>query len=172
MEKLELKNVKFSEWNSEETNCFQAVVYFNGVKSAMVQNEGHGGSTDLYPIGDNFEAFRKVRAYCQSQADANREEYFETYTIIDLIFEDWLKDHYAKKDQLKLSKNFNKGICYATVDEEKEKYAILTFNKGKQKVTISEMQSNVYGRQHLIKSCEKLVADGYKILNTNLNFNI
>lgn len=172
MEKLELKNVKFSEWNSEETNCFQAVVYFNGVKSAMVQNEGHGGSTDLYPIGDNFEAFRKVRAYCQSISDANKEDYYETYTILDLIFEDWLKDHYAKKDQLKLSKNFNKGICYSTIDEEKEKYAILTFSKGKQKVTIAEMQSNVNGRQHLIKSCEKLVADGYKILNTNLNFNI
>ena len=97
MEKLELKNVKFSEWNSEETNCFQAVVYFNGVKSAMVQNDGRGGSTDLYPLCDNFEAFKKVRDYCQSISDANKEEYYETYTILDLIFEEWLKDHYAKK---------------------------------------------------------------------------
>lgn len=169
MEKLELKNVKFSEWNSEETNCFQAVVYFNGVKSAMVQNEGHGGSTDLYPIGDNFEAFRKVRAYCQSQADANKEEYYETYTILDLIFEDWLKDHYAKKDNARQMRDFNKAICYHKPNEH-DGYYKLEFKKGGKTTTILEMQSNANGRQHLIKSCEKMVADGYKILNTNLQF--
>lgn len=170
MNKLELKNVKFSEWNSEETNCFQAVVYFNGVKSGMARNEGHGGPTDVYPLGD-MEAFKKMRDYCQSQADANREEYFETYTIIDLIFEEWLKDHYAKKDHARLCKNFNKGVCYSKADDLNT-YAIMTFKRGPINVTISEMQNNATGRQHLLKSCEKLVADGHKILNTNLNFNI
>jgi hypothetical protein len=169
MNKLELKNVKFSEWNSEETNCFQAVVYFNGVKSAMVQNEGHGGSTDVYPIGDNFEAFRKVRDYCQSVSDANKEEYYETYTILDLIFEEWLKDQYAKKDNARQMRDFNKAICYHKPNEE-DGYYKLEFKKGGKPTTIIEIQNSFKGRAMLTDKCKQLVADGCKILNTNLQF--
>lgn len=41
--KLEIKNLKFAEFASEETNCFSATVYVDGVKATMVSNEGRGG---------------------------------------------------------------------------------------------------------------------------------
>ena len=40
---LEMKAIKFSEWASEETYCYQANVYLDGKPFAMVSNDGHGG---------------------------------------------------------------------------------------------------------------------------------
>ena len=42
--KLELKNLKHAEFASQETNCFEAKLYINGVFSATISNDGHGGS--------------------------------------------------------------------------------------------------------------------------------
>lgn len=166
MQKLELKNVKFSEWNSEETNNFQAVVYLDGVKSGIAYNEGHGGPTDVDPIGENFEQWRKLRDYCKAIADANKDEYYETFTVIDLLFEEWLE----KKDKARLEKEFNKGICYSK--DERNGYRILSFSIGGKKATIAEMLAKVSGQDHLAKNINRLKAEGYKILNTNLPIGI
>ena len=40
--KLELKNLKHAEFASQETNCFEAKLYINGVFSATLTNDGHG----------------------------------------------------------------------------------------------------------------------------------
>lgn len=165
---IQLKNIKFSEWNSEETNCFQAIVYFKGKKVGIVGNEGHGGCTWVQPLED-MQAFKEFRAECEAFAEANKEEYYETYTILDLIFEEWLEEYYAKKDKARMQREFNKGICY-TKDESKGTFAVLTFSKGKSKVTISQMIMSTNGRDMLKRSCDKLIAEGNVILNTNLKF--
>jgi hypothetical protein len=170
MQNLELKNVKFSEWNSEETNNFQATVYLNGVKSGIAYNEGHGGSTDVHPIGDNFEAYKKLRAYCQSISDANKDQYYETYTVIDLLFEEWLEKRDAKQHEAKMQKEFNKGICYS--DGTPNAYRILSFKIGGKPTSIAEMLGKVSGQDHLAKNINRLKADGYEILNTNLPIGI
>jgi hypothetical protein len=166
---LQLKNIKFSEWNSEETNCFQAVVYLNGKRVGVAYNEGHGGPTDVYPIDSDFESYKKLRAYCQAHADANKEEYFETYTIIDLLFEDWLREHYAKKDKARQSRDFVKAICYQKPNEA-DGYYKLEFKKGGKATTITEIQGSLSGRAFLIEKCKGLEAQGCKVLNTNLSF--
>lgn len=40
---LELKNIKVSEFASQETYCYQASLYLNGRRIATVSNDGHGG---------------------------------------------------------------------------------------------------------------------------------
>ena len=167
---IELKGIKFSEWNSEETNCFQAMVSFKGKKVGMVGNDGRGGCTWVQPL-EGFEGFKEFRAYCEALAESNKDEYYETYTILDLIFEQWLESHYAKKDKARMQREFDKGICY-TKDESKGTFAVLTFKKGTAKITISEMLKSANGRDLLLRSYEKLVNDGNKILNTNLNFSV
>ena len=42
--KLELKNIKYAAFASEETPCYQAAVYVDGKKAVLVSNDGHGGS--------------------------------------------------------------------------------------------------------------------------------
>ena len=41
--KLQLKNIKHTEWASEETHCYQASLFVDGKPVAIVSNDGHGG---------------------------------------------------------------------------------------------------------------------------------
>ena len=45
---IELKNIKHTAWMSEETHCYQATLYVDGVKWGIVSNAGHGGCDDFY----------------------------------------------------------------------------------------------------------------------------
>lgn len=45
---IELKNIKHTAWASEETHCYQATLYVDGVKWGTVSNQGHGGCDDFY----------------------------------------------------------------------------------------------------------------------------
>lgn len=41
--KIELRNIKHTAWASEETHCYQATLYVDGLRWGTVSNEGHGG---------------------------------------------------------------------------------------------------------------------------------
>lgn len=45
---IELKNIKHTAWMSEETHCYQATLYVDGVKWGIVSNQGQGGCDDFY----------------------------------------------------------------------------------------------------------------------------
>lgn len=47
---LELRNVKYAEFASEETACYQATLYVDGRKFCEVSNDGHGGCDDYFPV--------------------------------------------------------------------------------------------------------------------------
>ena len=78
--KLELKNIKHTEWASEETHCYQAALYVDGKPVAIVCNDGHGGCDRDYPhpkfefadhasrtlIGDYRAQMKAVHDYFQS----------------------------------------------------------------------------------------------------------
>lgn len=48
--KIELKNIKHSEFASFETHCYQATLYIDGKRTATVANDGHGGCDLCEPI--------------------------------------------------------------------------------------------------------------------------
>lgn len=60
--KIELKNVKHSEFASHETNCFEASIYIDGKKAGTVMNHGSGGPHFYYPptIEDTINAYAKT----------------------------------------------------------------------------------------------------------------
>ena len=68
--KLELKNIKHTEWASEETNCYQAALYVDGKPVAIVSNDGHGGCDreDDHPKfkGDYRATMKAVHDYFKS----------------------------------------------------------------------------------------------------------
>lgn len=47
--KIELKNLKHSEFASQETYCFEASVYIDGKKAGTVSNQGCGGCHSYHP---------------------------------------------------------------------------------------------------------------------------
>ena len=58
MTKIELKNIKYAAFASQETSCYQGTLYVNGKRFANVSNEGHGGcdsqTTSMTPIWRSF----------------------------------------------------------------------------------------------------------------------
>jgi hypothetical protein len=60
--KLELKNIKHTEWASQETLCYEAALYVNGKPVALVSNDGHGGCDREYPHPKHKGDFRAAMA--------------------------------------------------------------------------------------------------------------
>ena len=50
--KLELKNITYYKQGSQETPCYNAIVYVDGKKMIDVGNDGHGGSDRQNGYGD------------------------------------------------------------------------------------------------------------------------
>lgn len=46
---IELKKVKTNQRLSQETHCFSADVWIDGVKAGEIMNAGHGGPDDFFP---------------------------------------------------------------------------------------------------------------------------
>lgn len=47
---LELKNVKYAEFASDDSNCFSATLYLDGRALCTAMNEGHGGPDNIHPV--------------------------------------------------------------------------------------------------------------------------
>jgi len=60
--KVELKNIQYVASMSEETHCFTASLYVDGVKRGTVSNRGYGGSTDFTDWGamEELDAYGKT----------------------------------------------------------------------------------------------------------------
>lgn len=48
-QRIEIKNVKHAEFASDETACFEATVYLDGVRVGHVSNDGRGGCHLYHP---------------------------------------------------------------------------------------------------------------------------
>ena len=108
--KLELKNIKYAAFASQETSCYEATIYKDGKAWASVQNDGCGGPDNVSPIGrpyndPDFAAELKAVEDALSLTHegvlyANKYS-SDTYTAI-FSLEAWcasrLDDHLAQKD--------------------------------------------------------------------------
>lgn len=161
--KLELKNVKFYESMSEETNCFQADLFINGKKIAYVKNTGQGGCTD-YGVHDFklHNVLREAETYCNSLPMKRSEEFNFEYKVtleseIDDLFEQWLK---AKADK-KFEKQMEKGLLYGT--DKRFSYHIVSWN-----VPIKAMLMTDKGKEVLRKKILDIKQNGETVFNTNI----
>jgi hypothetical protein len=164
--KIELKNVKFSDFASQETNCFRADVYVNGKKAGYCENDGHGGNTNVH-----VENQKEVEEYCQSlppidfgglKVSSNLEN------VVDMLFEDWLKEKSKKDLKKKLEKAMLKGICI----EEENGFSVMTFKLSGKVIILADGFKVKPILEHIRQTCITLKAEGKTILNTNLPFKI
>lgn len=56
---VQLKNVKYSAFASQETHCFEATVYIDGKRVGTVSNEGFGGP-DSYSSQELYEKLTHI----------------------------------------------------------------------------------------------------------------
>ena len=60
--KVELKNIKYAAFASQETSCYEATIYIDGKKAGTVENNGHGGSDNVHP----WELANKIDEYAKT----------------------------------------------------------------------------------------------------------
>ena len=61
--KITLKSIKYAAFASEETHCYSATVYADGVKLCTVDNDGKGGCDHFRPLkGENYARIQTVES--------------------------------------------------------------------------------------------------------------
>ena len=101
--RVELKKVKFSEFASHETNCFQAEVYIDNVYVGLAQNEGRGGSTwvdTAHAKHNHIEAFNKdLGKHCWIVPESSSADpiMWSLDDLLDYLIEDWKEVEHLRK---------------------------------------------------------------------------
>ena len=73
MQKVEVKELKLYESMSQETSCFEAVIYVDDVALIHAQNDGHGGSNSYYwvypdqSVGSPYNYVEKIDSFLSSK---------------------------------------------------------------------------------------------------------
>lgn len=57
--KIELKALKYSDFASQETHCFQANIYIDGKMRGTADNDGRGGMTTIRP----WELYEEIKLH-------------------------------------------------------------------------------------------------------------
>lgn len=91
--KIELKNVKYSDFASHETHCFEASVYIDGKRAGIVSNDGQGGS-------NNYDSRALVEALKEHAKTLPKLRYegHEFEQDADTLIGNLLMDHLYAKD--------------------------------------------------------------------------
>lgn len=173
MNRVTLKNIKFNERMSEETNNFCADVYFDNKRIGLCRNDGCGGCTNIYHIDVKTKPnFKEMEDYCLSLPEIKYDDDFTMKSnlenVVDYLFDQWLKKYYIRKNSKKLYKHFDEGICVGNENQ----YVIRTFKSNNKKVPLSKVLQLPQGREMVKNLCIKIKNEGGNILNTNLPFEI
>ena len=103
--KISLKNIKHSEFASQETNCFEATVYIDGVAKFITNNDGHGGCDNYRALknGDNpWPEVKRINEILSKQTI--KTEWGEMKNSLEIVVSDLLSEHLMKKDLKKMLK--------------------------------------------------------------------
>lgn len=103
MMKVELKNIKYAAFASQETACFEATIYIDGVKSGSVSNDGQGGADSFspYQIEERLNAYGKTLPKKTYGEGMDGEYERDAETIVAELLDEYLFD----KDVRRLLKN-------------------------------------------------------------------
>ena len=161
--KLTLKNVKFSESLSRDTNAFTADLFVGSKKVAYVINDGHGGCTNYSSYSGMRDLLQQAEDFALSLPSEYHKQYDLTIKsdleqVIDNLFNDWLE---VKEDK-KVLNNMKKGILVGS----KNHYSIITW-KGN---TIASLLATPQGTAVVKKKVDELRKNGEVVMNNNLPF--
>ena len=129
--KIELKNISYYKQGSEETPCYNAVVYVNGKKAMHVDNDGRGGcdrQTVEYPTFDH-SLIKELDEYCVKTFGVRKYDWGQ----VDIDLEHWCHDRlYEFLDKKILKKELQKKyLCVMQDDYKDERFLVSWKRRGK-----------------------------------------
>jgi hypothetical protein len=104
--KVELKNIKIVQALSEETTCFTAVAYVDGIKTFYVSNRGHGGCHEYTEVDCKPETrarFDAVDAWAKTLPPDHYGD-LELPSDLDSVVDDALIEHELRQTFKRLTK--------------------------------------------------------------------
>ena len=167
--KIELKNVKIGLAFSEETICFTADIFANGVKIGYAKNDGNGGCTyynsyenkrDLIKTAEEYAKTLPPTIYKEFTLESNLEN------IIDGIIDKMVADKENAKLQKKLVKLTENNIVFGVPNSNK--YSYIGF---KGKVNLKDRAKTQQGREAITKLYNRIKGElkqDEEIFNKNL----
>jgi hypothetical protein len=169
--KIELKQVKYYKRLSEETNCFTAYVYIDGIKCASAENRGYGGNTDIRPLDIKYkEIVKQAEEFCKTLppyvfSDGDTMPY-RLDTLVDELLEKYLDEKHKEKQDKKMQKLFNDAIV---IGNDVEYFSL----KLEKPLSFYIDNSNILTFQIFLKKLiteklKKYEAKNYRLLNTNI----
>lgn len=108
--KIELKNIKYSQFASHETSCFEASVYIDGVRAGVVENDGRGGCNLYHPYDLEIKIDTYAKTLPPRQSKYSDLSYDED---ADTVIGDLLTEYLYSKD---LKRALAKKILYVKDD--------------------------------------------------------
>lgn len=122
---IEMKKIKHYASMSEETYCYEAVVYLDGKPFAELRNDGHGGADYVYDhprsiysdIQQWRDKLREVETYFnslpQQQFSYENSDGEIVYDYINQTFESWCHDQVGKHVALQeMRRDLKKSILF------------------------------------------------------------
>jgi hypothetical protein len=115
---IELKNIKHTAWMSEETHCYQATLYVDGVKWGTVSNQGHGGCDDFHGVeGYDWDTLAELNGRIRDTFEPYTHESYTLKQNLDMVCADlvnqWLRDkdfNRAMKSKVLFTKPDVRGV--------------------------------------------------------------
>jgi hypothetical protein len=95
--KIELKNLKHSDFASQETYCFEASVYIDGKKAGTVSNQGCGGCHSYHP-NTLYQALAKEAAKLPHHEWRLNDEVLSVAPDADTIISELVTEALTAKD--------------------------------------------------------------------------
>ena len=164
--KIELKKIKVSESQSEETTAFTADIYIDGKNAGYAKNDGHGGCTLIGSYeSKGRELLESAEAYCATLPSKVIKGLKGLFKVdLESLVDDLLYEHLNAKEAARIAKRLPKdmikGVCYKTDGG----YVVQNF-KG---YTLIQLMTIPNGVAAVIKLIKRFKSEGKEILNTNL----
>ena len=120
--RITLKSIKYTAWASQETHCFQAVIYLDGKRALNVENDGRGACNNYWGIKDQtkseeLEMLTKCTKYGADFVKENRDLTMEVdgetidmsdmpdSELLDWLIADLVNEHLCLKEMKRCLKS-------------------------------------------------------------------
>jgi hypothetical protein len=171
--KLEIKNIKTNKAFSEETICFTADIYVNGIKTGYARNDGRGGCTDYNRYEGKMELLKEAEAYAKS-LPSHVTEYLgrdgnpiviesDLEGMIDEAVDKFWNDREKSSADKKMAKHMDFNICYGVPNSGR--YSMIGYGKTPLRAVAMGNKGKL---QSLVDRIKGELKQGEVILNTNL----
>lgn len=166
--KIEIRQIRVSKAQSQETTAFTAVLFIDGSAVADCRNAGDGGATCFYAKSAKLAVvLRAAETFCENLPAVTIGESSMPNALEHLV-DDLLYNHLQAEDLKKhlkgMEKKMSKGIAFGVLGSD---YSYLPFNQ-----TIEQIVSLNKGKLFLANVIRTKILPalraGESILNTNI----